>query len=211
MPNKAKNKKNRKGPRLTDVPVSDLRKYTHTTVSCRIPKITQECTLRSCKNDVLTAGITNSAGGYIFSLSNAQIGSAIFDRYRIDAVRFSIAPRNNAIGVQTGLTDLYFVIDYDDASSLASQTAAETYSTVIKLAPGESSSRTFAPRIAVAAYNGAFTGFLNQGPQWIDCASNTVQHYGIKTFIPGTGVIGQTVFQTWDIQIEYFIKFISTI
>jgi len=208
--NKRAARKNGGARKMTDIP-SNSRLHTYNTVSCRLPNITQEVTLRSQVNSVITATTSLPlANSYNFTLSNAQIGSSIFDRYMIEAVRFSIIPRNNAIGVVPGLTDLYCVIDYDDSSALSSKTQAETYSTCLKLAPGESCERTFSPRIAVAAYNGSFTGYLNQSKQWIDAASTTVQHYGLKIFVPATGVT-TTDFQSWDIAIEYFLRFKNTL
>lgn len=214
MPNKKHPKRSaRNGAssrKLTDIPTVS-RLHTFNTVSCRLPNITQEVTLRSQITSTITATtslpLTNS---FIFTLSNAQIGSSIFDRYMIEGVRVSIIPRNNAIGVVPGLTDLFCVIDYDDATALSSKAQAETYSTCLKLSPGESCSRTFSPRIAVAAYTGSFTGFLNQGKQWIDAASTTVQHYGLKLFVPATGVVTSD-FQSWDITIEYFLRFKNTL
>jgi len=62
----------------------------------------------------------------------------------------------------------------------------------------------------VAAYNGAFAGYANLGAQWIDAASTTVQHYGVKTYVPG-GAAGQTQLASWDVFVEYFIQFRKSI
>jgi hypothetical protein len=191
---------------LTDIPKPPPMDWQ--TVSCRLPRISSSTTIRSQSDDLITATAGSVVSrGFNFTLAGANIGSGFYDQYRIDAIRFNVVPRNNAVGVQIGLSDLFLVIDYDDSTALTSTAQAQAFSTVMKLAPGESASRTFSPRIAVAAYNGAFSGFLNQGPQWIDAASNTIQHYGIKIYVPATGVVGQTVFQQWDINIEYFISF----
>jgi hypothetical protein len=146
---------------------------------------------------------------YIFSLANANLSSGQFDQYRIQAIRFSIVPQNNAIGLvtnsTTALTPLYCVIDYDDATALTSSAAAEEYNNCITLSPGESLSRTFQPRMAVGAYAGTFTGFANVAPQWIDAVSTGVQHYGIKTYIPGV-TAAQTQLQTWQVIVEYAVE-----
>jgi hypothetical protein len=57
----------------------------------------------------------------------------------------------------------------------------------------------------MAAYTGSFTGYVNMGPQWIDAASNTVQHYGIKMYIPGA-TAAQTLLQSWNITVEAFVR-----
>jgi len=125
----------------------------------------------------------------------------------IEAIRFTISPQQNAVGqLGAGLTDLYCVIDYDDASSLTLATS-QSAANVIKLSPGESLQRTFTPRIAVAAYNASFSGFANLADQWIDSASTSVQHYGVKLYIPPTLKVGQTDFQIWDVQAEYFVRY----
>jgi len=205
--NKAKSKG--KGP-LTDVPRQA--KHTFTTLSTRLPRVTDSTTIR-CQTDNLVTTTIGSAvtPTFNFTLSGANVGSGFFDRYKIEAIRFSVVPRNNAMGLVSGLSDLFFVIDYDDSNALSSTAQAMQNATCIKLAPGESATRTFAPRIAVAAYNGLFTGYASQKSQWLDAASTTIQHYGVKIYVPATGVTGQTVFQQWDINIEYFISFINSI
>jgi hypothetical protein len=215
MPNKhSKRKGNKSSRKLTDLPVAV--KHTYDTMSCRMPKITQACTLRvSTSSQLVSSGTAAVSQGYIFSLTNSGTGSAFFDRYKIEAIRFTLVPQNTATAVynptsQVNLVDAYCVVDYDDSTALSSVAAAQTFATCIKLSPGESCSRLFAPRIAVAAYTGSFTGFLNQGPQWIDSASPSVQHYGVKVFIPATGVVTQTSVQTWAVNIEYYLAFKNT-
>jgi hypothetical protein len=132
----------------------------------------------------------------------------------IEAVRFTIRPQNNAIGLVTNstttLVPLYCVIDYDDSTNLTSVAAAEAYSTCLVLSPGESCDRTFKPRIALAAYSGAFTSYANAPSMWIDAGSTGVQHFGVKTYVPG-GAAGQTLLQSWDVIVEYFIRFRKSI
>jgi hypothetical protein len=136
--------------------------------------------------------------------SNATAGN--YDQYKLLAVRVSIVPQNNAVGLvtnsTTGLVPLYCVIDYDDATVLTTAAQAEGYNNCITLGPGESLIRTFRPHMAIAAYSGSFTSYANAEPMWIDAASNTVQHYGIKVFIPAT-TAAQTLLQTWNVIIEY--------
>jgi hypothetical protein len=146
---------------------------------------------------------------YIFSMGNANLSTGQFDQYRIQAIRFSIVPQNNAIGLVTNTTTtlvpLYCVIDYDDATALTTAAQAEAYNNCITLAPGESLVRTFQPRMAVGAYTGTFSGYANMAPQWIDAVSPLVQHYGIKTFIPGAAA-SQTLLQTWQVIVEYAVE-----
>jgi hypothetical protein len=191
-----------------DVPAPALRTYR--TVSCSIPPVTEECVVRGTQTYALAAQATaGQAPTYYASLSNFNIGTGFWDQYRIEALRFTIAPSNNAIGLvtntTTSLVPLYCVIDYDDASALANAAAAEAYANCVTLNPGESVERVFQPRLAMAAYTGSFTGYVNMGPQWIDAASNTVQHYGIKMYIPGA-TAAQTLLQSWNITVEAFVR-----
>jgi hypothetical protein len=39
------------------------------------------------------------------------------------------------------------------------------------------------PRVAAALYNGAFAGYGDTGPTWVDCGNTNVEHYGLKVSI----------------------------
>jgi hypothetical protein len=189
-------------------------KRTYSTSSVALPKTTQECTFRQTAVTQLFQSTSAVYGTIVFKLSNVPGYSnlAIWDQYRLDAVRISIVPTANALPTTVSSTqtysELYCVIDYDDSVNLTSTTAALGYDNCIMLVPGESLERTFQPRIAVAGYAGTFTSYTNMPPQWIDTASNAVQHYGLKYAI-SPGAAGQTAFQTWDVITEYFISFRS--
>jgi hypothetical protein len=180
-------------------------------MSTPLPRVTEHAIVRGVANAVVTASPTlDVKNSYNFQLGNANIGSGFFDQYRILAVRFTVSSQNNAIGLVTNsttvLVPMYIVIDYDDSGTLGSVGAAEAYSNCLVLHPGESCERIFKPRVALGAYNGTFTGYANVGDVWLDAGSNNVQHYGVKTFVPACAV-GQTLLQSWDIHIEYFVEF----
>jgi len=187
------------------------------TSSCRIPKCTAITVMRQVTGPTTVtaqAAATTNNTTY-FQLSNLDNSSSfenVWDQYRIDAIRMTCKPQQNAIGLTTNsttsLVPLYCVIDYDNTSNLGTAAAAREYDNVIVLEPGESFTRVFQPRIALSAYSGAFTSFANMAPQWIDCASPSVQHYGIKILVPGV-TAAQTMLQSWDITYEYYISFRS--
>lgn len=181
------------------------------TASTPIPNVTEECVVRSLAQTTLTVStVANVYGSFNFQLANANVGTGFFDQYRIEAIRFTLWPQNNAIGLvtnsTTSLVPVYLVIDYDDSTNLGSIAAAESYSNCVVVHPGQSFERVFKPRMALAAYSGAFTSYANVADTWIDAASTSVQHYGIKYAIPGI-TTGQTQYQSWDVHIEYFIRF----
>jgi len=165
--------------------------------------------IKGTQSAALTASSSSQAPTYYFALSNSNIGTGFFDQYRIHSVRFTLAPLQNAIGLTTNSTTtmvpVYCVIDYDDASALGSAGAAQGYTNCVVLEPGESLERVFVPQCALAAYSGAFTSYATVKRQWLDAASSSVQHYGVKLWIPAD-TAGQTQHQSWQVIIEMFIE-----
>lgn len=142
-------------------------------------------------------------------IDNVSYFASLFDQFRIDCVVVHIIPSQNALQVPTQTTtewaNLYCVIDYDDATTLSSTAAYREYDNCVILAPGESCRRTFQPRVALSAYAGSFGSYVNVGGVWIDTASTTVQHFGLKIGVPPVDT-SQTLLQEWKIEIEYFIS-----
>lgn len=208
---KRNSRKQSRGKSNRDVPV--MPKRTFTTISCPVPRVHDNCSVRCVVNATVTAtAATAATPTYYFTLAQTYTAmTSVFDKYLIEAIRFTITPQQNACGtLGLGLTDLYCIIDYDDANALTLSTMSKN-ANVIKLSPGESLQRTFRPKVAVAVYNGAFSGFAQPGEMWIDCASTSVEHYGVKLYIPPTNNAGQTAFQIWDVQMEYYVKFKNAI
>jgi len=188
------------------------------TQSCRIPRttdifVTRQITGPTTITATPTSVVNNTTYFQLSNLDNSASFENVFDQYRIDAIRMTCKPQNNAIGLvtnsTTSLVPLYCVIDYDNTSNLSTAAAAREYDNVICLEPGESFVRVFSPRVAVAAYSGAFSSFENSTAPWIDCASPNVQHYGVKILVPGA-TAAQTMLQSWDVTYEYFMSFKST-
>lgn len=185
--------------------------------------------------------ITQGAGVLLkqcyFTLNDLpQVASftALFDQYRIDKVQVDFIPTAQiclvpqaevtavaaldapivAGGASGGVYGT--VIDYDDSAALANLSAYMQYS---NFKMGQVGSlkihrRTFKPHVATAAYAGAFTSYANMVNQWIDCASTTVQHYGLKFYADiqassSTGGGGSAVAypQTWRIMATYWVSF----
>jgi len=196
------------GPDLGDIPKPIKRTYN--TASCPTPRMSDVCVLRGSQDVVIAATPTASAAAsYNITLANSGVVVSGFDQYRIVACRLTIAPQNNAVGMvttsTTSLVPLYCVLDYDDSTNLTTASQAKGYNNCISLFPGESCQRTFRPRAAVSAYTGAFGGFANISAPWCDFASSTIQHYGVKVFIPGAAA-AQTLLQTWDVSIETWVE-----
>jgi len=137
------------------------------------------------------------------SLDQVSSLVAVFDQYMIANIRIQLIPRANVVDgtiVNSGL--FTSLIDLDDVASLSTIGQAQDFQTALSSRGTETHVRTFKPRVAIAAYSGAFTSYANMGAQWIDTSSTTVQHYGIKTAWTATSII-----LTYDAVITFLVKF----
>jgi len=164
---------------------------------------------RMLDNGILTSNVVadyfpayNYALQYLTAYSEF---TALFDQYRIVRVETTFMPTITSLSALGSFTNSYLLtaIDYDDANAYSSLNDAIQVATASITPLTKSVTRGFAPRVALAAYSGAFTSYAQAPPgQWIDCASPGVQHYGLKCAIPLTGSI-----QTWRVLHRYFLEF----
>jgi len=134
----------------------------------------------------------------------------MFDQFCILGVKVRVTPRanNNTITVPNfGNGILYAAKDSSDISLPASLQVLREYQTIMEFSTTTLTNRKWnikhSPRIAVAAYAGAFNGYSAPSLTWIDTQSPSVQHYGIKFGIPA-GVSGGTS-QVYDMDFTYHI------
>jgi len=129
--------------------------------------------------------------------------TTVFDQYCVAGVIYRITPMTSDITSPSVFPGkLYTVIDHDDSSALPTIGAALEYSSVVSTNGYIGHTRLVEPRVAIAAYNGAFTGYANQR-SYIDCASIGVQHYGLKVIADvSTGAAF-----TYTIEAEVFVHF----
>lgn len=151
---------------------------------------------------VLTSSLTVPVFG-AFNFAFNQIDdyasfAPVFDQYRIDWVEWLSQPDNtvNANAATTTNGQLASVVDFDDSNVLSTVGEAFDYNTAVVSTGSFQHYHAFKPRIAVAAYSGAFSSFANQSSQWIDIASPGVQHYGVKVAwsVSTNAVFSQQVF-----------------
>lgn len=190
-------------------------KCTYNTISCALPRTTQQLTqhFNYANSTIIVSNAATQAPVYNFTAGGLPAGGPTsWDQYRFEAVRFSIYPDNNALGLTTNstttLVPIYCVIDYDDSTALASAAAAQGYDNCIQLEPAQSLSRVFKPRMALAAYAGAFNNYANVAPMWIDAVSSGVQHYGVKLWV-NQATAAQTQLQSYRVNIEVWLSFRS--
>jgi hypothetical protein len=150
-----------------------------------------------------TSTVSNTFAGLYFALSSMNDASeyaAVFDQYRIMAVEITIMPSTLTVAGLTG--HLLSSVDYDDVASITPALNAQK-STVVISNLQDTIVRSFTPRLALAAYSGAFTAYsVGPSQSWINTASPTVQHYGHKlTANPTTTAI------TYDLYTRVWFQF----
>lgn len=138
--------------------------------------------------------IANVATSFSFTESQLDKHASlenVFDQYRITRIEFWTQPVT-VIGAAAANFGLFTtVVDYDDDATLSSISSALDYENVMESVAINGHYRDFVPAIAIATYSGAFTSFANQRNQWIDCNSNGVKHYGVKTYWTTTDAVYQ--------------------
>lgn len=145
-------------------------------------------------------------------LPNASEFTTLFDAYRIDKVKLTFIYSSNDAVQGTSATNslpmIGVVKDYDDATALTSVGDYEQYETYKLKRIDKPFSVVLRPRIAMSAYQGAFTGYINTSAKWIDANSPDVQHYGLKWFIwkPNPQSTGAKLGQL-HIMVKYYLSF----
>jgi hypothetical protein len=137
----------------------------------------------------VTAIISSSSGPsysfinfYFGLLDNVAAWQTCFDQYRVDMLEVTFRPRMSFESSSTANTGTFVtVVDVDDSTTLTSVAAALDYATALTGRGFEIQKRTFKPHAAIAAYSGSFTSYANVTSPWIDMASTSVYHYGVKT------------------------------
>jgi hypothetical protein len=152
--------------------------------------------LSASRGAITTSTTIPSAGALTFILQDLPAYTeltALYDQYRIMKVKveFIVTGATNPLTGPPGL--ILTALDYNDATTPASVNELVQYETVQSVPVGNYFERTLQPRSAVAAYSGVFTSFANVYAQWIDTASSSVVHYGIKYYIPAIATSVYTI------------------
>lgn len=197
--------------------ISDLKVDTQVRGSPRVPdiprifaKTRKVYTInQTLSSGVISVGSTSpSSGAVYFTLSNVPLNSAfqaLFDSYKVQQMTVRFVPLGS-VPAGGGYNPLVSVIDYDDANALTSIQSAQAYDNAQETPLGQYCERTLVPRVALAAYSGAFTSYATMR-SWIDVASNAVQHYGVKYYIvAATTAIAAPIYA---IEIDVVISFLS--
>jgi hypothetical protein len=122
--------------------------------------------------------------------------TALYDQYKIREIEVTFTPtitvQNEVSGSQqlnVPQYSLFYALDFDDASVVSPLTTLMEYEGIKEYNATANRWKPlkirFKPHVAIAAYvASAFSSFANQSNEWIDCASPSVQHYGLKWGLP---------------------------
>jgi len=153
-----------------------------------------------------TSLFTNFSWKFALSdLPNSTEFTALYDQYRISHVTLMlISSTSQSIPSSVNSGCLYVVKDYDDASLLSLNTDYLQYQNCRVLNPVSRTIKVeLKPRMAVATYaGGAFTSYANQPSTFIDAASPSVEHYGVKI-----GISATTAVITYQVVAHYTLEF----
>lgn len=171
------------------------------------------------------AGVAFNYNAIDFSLQaipNYAELTALYDEYQIAKVDVEFIPRaaplSQAISTATtGNANQLFgtcqpfltVIDYDDSSVPTTRNELLQYGTCKVMAPNKYFKRSIVPKIAVQTYKTSLTtGYAAKAKQWLDCADDTVPHFGLKWCWDQDANAVSTIL--YDIYVTYHMKFRGT-
>jgi hypothetical protein len=146
--------------------------------------------------------------------------TTLFERWRLDSVEVVLTPiytmasspliaGNGAIG---GV--VHTQVDYNDYAVVAASQAGvnsmrqrPSYTTA-NISHGLPLYYRLKPRMAVSGYQAGFsTGFTNMAAQWIDTASQSVEHYGLKFVFEVLDTSAIVQFVNFKMEAKYNLSF----
>lgn len=167
---------------------------------------------------ILNSGAAAAGYGYTFKLNdlpNQDDFTRLYDQYRIKAVKWQLIPKQGTAtvfpptvlpGQVSIMPKIYSVIDYDDAAPPGSVDEMLQYENVKFTRANRTHSRFFKPAIASEVFQtGITTGYAMRQNAWIDCNSNTVEHYGLKVWVEASTAL--TPRWDFDIICKYYMEF----
>jgi len=146
--------------------------------------------IRTVNLGSITAGLVDSGIGRKFRLGDLPSSTdftALFDQYRIVAVEAIYVFSTHILASQARYPRLTFAVDFSDASNPGSEAEVLQYQNAESFQFGQvkhTFKRVFRPRAAMAAYEGAFTGYgVAPANQWFDTSDPNIEYYGTKEWV----------------------------
>lgn len=157
----------------------------------------------------LAGGAAALGAARVFRLSavpNASEFTNLYDQYQIKGVKISLIPRytDSTAGLAAqAIGNVWSAIDYDDVQTPVNVETLLQYQNVKRTRMNQVHTRFLKPMIANEVFNtGIATAYAPKRNVWLDCASDTVEHYGIKLWFDSSaaGV-------TFDVQVKFYLAF----
>lgn len=132
--------------------------------------------------------------------------TALYDQYRIMAMKIRLSPRANSAeaGTNQGLIKMWTAIDYDDNTPITAISDMLQRPNVKQTKSSQEHVRYFKPRINVPT-----PGIVNTIPGqsstrgWLDCDNPSIPHYGLKVLVDQL----PSGAQSWDVSVTYYLAF----
>jgi len=160
-----------------------------------------------------TSNAAETKQGYSFQLSDLPGYSELqttFDAYRFVGVEVKFVPINVVNVSSNGPNPNWFItaFDYDNVATNLLTTDLQQYDTHrFHMQTGNRIvTLKLVPRCTLAAYSGAFTSYAEaKEKQWVDCASPSIQHYGLLATFPTASAAAAE--QTYNVVATYYLEF----
>lgn len=157
----------------------------------------------------ISGSTTADVGGSLIGQLNQVPGwtefKALFDQYKIMALKIRLSPRANSaeVGTNQGLVKVFTAIDTDGGTAPATIADIIQNETLKITKSNRDVVRYFKPKYAVATSTGtpATGGKVTSG--WLDCENSSVNHNSLQFVIqqlPGGA-------QSWDVCTTYYLAF----
>jgi len=161
-------------------------------------------------DEITNVFVTTSVGGPVYAgaqftlnmFSNAAEYTALFDQYRIDEIEVWIES-SEVMSATVGSAAFHTAIDLDDANVPTAISQVSGKQNALTSLVGTGHYHKFQPHMAVAVYSGTFTSFGNEPAGWIDVASPTVAHYGLKLATAAADGAARLIYLTTRAKISF--------
>jgi hypothetical protein len=156
----------------------------------RSPKMDVLATSRVVQLGIIAKTAADAGAGRNWQLSqmpNFAEYTALFNEYRITSIEITYDLSTSLLNSPTAYPRLAFCVDINDSGSPIQESDLLQYQDVRVLQMSQVKTQfkhRFVPRVALAAYQGAFSGYSTApAGQWLNTDNSNVQHYGTKEWL----------------------------
>lgn len=115
--------------------------------------------------------------------------TGLFDQYKFEQIEVWLTPSQVVTNVALG--DYVSAVDLDDANTPTTYVDPLAKQSALSTSQQAGHYHKWKPHMAIAAFSGAFTSYSNQVAGWIDSASPSVEHYGLKVMLQPSSTVLQ--------------------